>query len=257
MDLLRRRLDRGLELGGYFLGLGDYIDFLSPSNRQRLRSAALYDTAEDIIDEKALELVHDLYETALKPTKGRWLGLLEGHHFTQLKAGDTTDQRLCQLLDTQFLGTTAFIRLRFSFGKVSQGEITILATHGCGSGQTPAAPLTKLTSWANYWDANVFIIGHMTKMASAPINRVFASWHGKTPHLYHKKIMLVGAGGFAKGYIERSKQGQVPRGGYVEQGMMNPATLGSPIIRINPTIDEKREDGVRQRLWAPDITVEL
>lgn len=257
LDMLKRRIDKGLELGAWFLGMGDYIDFLSPSNRARLRAADLYDTAEDVIDEKALDLVYEIYDLALKPTKGRWLGMLEGHHFAQLKHGDTTDQRLCQMLDARFLGTTAFIRLNIAFGKVSQGSITILATHGAGSGQTPAAPVTKLTSWANYWDADIIVIGHMTKLATAPLNRIYASWSGGAGHLQHRKITLVGAGGFSKGYIEHSRQGQVPRGGYVEAKMLNPASLGSPVIRILPNVDQYIHDGNRTRLWAPEVTVEL
>src|SRR6266446_6926522 len=126
LDLLHRRLDRGLDLNALFLGMGDYIDFLSPSNRQRLASANLYETAEDIIDEKAMELTQEIYDLALRPTKGRWIGLLAGHHFTQLKAGDTTDQRLCQMLETKFLGDTAFCRLNFFYSKVPQGSVTIL-----------------------------------------------------------------------------------------------------------------------------------
>ena len=112
-DHLKRHIDHCMELKALFVGLGDYIDFLSPSNRQRLKSAALYETAEDVIDDKAMELVWELYEKFLKPTKGRWLGMLEGHHFTQLKTGETTDQRLCQLLDAKFLGSSAYIRLQF------------------------------------------------------------------------------------------------------------------------------------------------
>src|SRR3990167_72146 len=91
---LKEKIAEEVERGAYFIGMGDYIDFLSPSNRQRLRSAALYDTAEDVIDEKSMELTQEIFDLALRPTVGRWLGLVEGHHFSQLKTGDTTDMRL-------------------------------------------------------------------------------------------------------------------------------------------------------------------
>lgn len=74
LGLLQRTIERGLEEDAWFVGMGDYIDFLSPSNRQRLASAALYDTAMDVVDSKAMELTEEIYEKALKPTKGRWLG---------------------------------------------------------------------------------------------------------------------------------------------------------------------------------------
>ena len=50
----------------YFVGTGDYVDFLSPSNRVRLANAGLYDTALQVIRDKATELVDELYERYLK-----------------------------------------------------------------------------------------------------------------------------------------------------------------------------------------------
>ena len=90
VSMLRRHIEWGVEHGAYFLGMGDMIDFASPSNRQALRAAALYDNAQQVIDDAARNLVHELYETVLKPSKGRWLGLLEGHHFTQFRDGTTS-----------------------------------------------------------------------------------------------------------------------------------------------------------------------
>lgn len=250
-ETLRSVIERGMELGAWFLGMGDYIDFLSPSNRQRLRGAALYDTAEDVIDDKALELTMELYETHLKPTKGRWLGLLEGHHFTQLKTGDTTDMRLCQMLDTKFLGTSAYIRLQFR-QQTERHSLIVWAHHGAGGGSKAAAPVQKLENIAPYWDADVFVMGHMTKQAMASINRISSRWNGNgSPDLIHRKIMLVGAGGFSKGYVEHARQGQVPRGGYVEQRLLNPAALGAPTIKI---LWKSWSHG--QARYVPMITVE-
>lgn len=251
LDLLRRHIDRCMKLKAWFVGLGDYIDFASPSNRQRLRAAALYDTAEDVIDDAALELTQGIYEKALKPTKGRWLGLVHGHHYTQLKTGETTDQRLCQLLDARFLGTCAFVRLLFQAGG-SRAGITLFVHHGCGGGMKSSAPLNKLENLLPYWDADIFLLGHMTKQAGAPINRISARWHGNGgPDLVHRKILLVGCGGFSKAYDLNARQGRVPMDGYVGQRLLNPASLGAPIVKVVPAF---RDSG---REWAPEITVEL
>lgn len=262
-DLLKRHLDRCLELNAWYVGLGDYIDFLSPSNRQRLKAAALYDTAEDVIDDKAIDLTLELYQTYLKPTKGRWLGMLHGHHFATLKTGETTDQRLCQLLDTKFLGTSAFIRLQFLLKESLRANLTIWAHHGCGGGMKSAAPLNKLENVAPYWDADIFLLGHMTKMATAPVNRISPRWHGRgAPDLVHRKIMLVGCGGFAKSYVVGAKQGRVPMDDYVGQRMLNPASLGAPIIRVTPALvyaEQPKRNGkrVQSSAWNPTITVEI
>ncbi len=258
-DTLREYLDRTMELGAYYLGMGDYTDFLSPSNRQRLRSAALYDTAEDVIDDKALDLALELYQEFLKPTKGRWLGMLHGHHYAMLKTGESTDQRLCQLLDTRFLGTSAFIRLQFLIHN-AKCNVTIWAHHGCGGGMRSGTPLNKLEDMALGFDADIYIMGHTTKSPAVPISRVKPRWHGKgAPDLIHKRVLLVNSGGFSKGYVPRSKQGQVPMGGYVEQGMMKPASLGAPVIRIEAYVKDTGDHAQnnRERVWDPRISVEI
>ena len=63
-----------------FIGMGDYIDFASPSNRERLEQARLYDTAVKVISAATKDLVDEVYDKVLKPTTGKWIGLTQGHH---------------------------------------------------------------------------------------------------------------------------------------------------------------------------------
>lgn len=232
---LKETISEGVERGAYFIGMGDYIDFLSPSNRQRLRSAALYDTAEDVIDDKAMELTLELFDTLLRPTVGRWLGLVEGHHFAQLKAGDTTDMRLCEMLKAPFLGTCGLIRLVFTRATSSRVPVTLWVHHGHGNGQTSYYPLARLERYAaDQEGVDVFAIGHTTKLGHLVKNRMGYRWdHGGAA--YHRTVHLIGTGGYSRAYIEGSKQGRVPRGGYAEQQMLGPAVIGSPTLIIRPT----------------------
>ena len=260
-DILKRHIDKCMKLDAWFVGLGDYIDFMSPSNRQRFKAAALYDSAEDVVDNAALELVHELYEDFLKPTKGRWFGCVSGHHWAQLRTGDTTDMRLCQLLDAKFLGTCAYVRVIFR-NRTSRFSLVLFIHHGCGGGMKMAAPLNKIENLLPYWDADVFLLGHMTKQAVAPVNRIMPRWHGHgAPDLVHRKVYMVGCGGFSKSYVEGAKQGQVPMGNYVEQRLLSPASLGAPLIKIVPVVKYRRY-GARTKgkiaaTWEPDVTVEL
>jgi hypothetical protein len=227
---------------------------MSPSNRARRRGAGFYDYTEDGIDDHAINLNYELFEKVLKPTKGRWIGLLAGHHFTELASQDTSDMRLAEMLDTVFLGDTVYGRVTFK----GLGDVVFWASHGCGSGTRTSAPLNKLETLANYWEADVFFMGHMSKMAASPLNRVYSSWRGSVPHLLHKKILLVGCGGFAKGYMERYRRGKIPSSSYVEKGLMNPATLGNPLVSIFPTLNSRETaEKVRQRLFEPEVIVEL
>lgn len=255
-DHLRRHIDTAMEKGAWFLGMGDYIDFMSPSNRTRLVGADLYDGPVKAIDDKAMDLTTTLYERLLKPTKGRWLGLLEGHHFAQLQAGDTTDMRLCQMLGAPFLGTSAYVCLSLQVqprpSPQSGGSacaVYLWCHHGQGAGRAHA-PILKLENLTPYWDADVFLMGHQTKMATAPIDRCYPVFKGRNAgRLKHRKIYLVGTGGWSKGYIEGAKHGQVPRGGYVERKMLNPVSLGAPFIYITPKHSHQVN---RKRVTMPD-----
>src|SRR5712691_9830392 len=244
LDMLNETIAEALskEDEGYtvrFIGMGDYTDFASPSNRARITQANLYDNAIATIEDKAVALVHEIYALALKPTTGKWLGVVEGHHLFDLRSGKTTDMELCELLKAPFLGTTGLLRLAFSPPSAPKGKseipVTIWFHHGVGNGMTGYYPLTRLEKKSAEWEqVDVFAIGHTTKMAMEFQNKVFPRW--RTNDLAHRKVILMGTGGYSKCYVEGAMQGNVPRGGYAERGMMNAAILGSPILKIRPRI---------------------
>ena len=96
---LRRHLEWGMAHDVWFIGMGDFIDFLSPSNRERLQAAVFYDTAKTVIDRAASSLEDKLLET-IRFTRGRWLGVLQGHHYFEHSDGTTSDTRFAKALET-------------------------------------------------------------------------------------------------------------------------------------------------------------
>lgn len=253
MGMLKRHIAWGVEHGAYFLGMGDYIDFMSPSNRARFANAGLYDTALKTVDDKAASLAEDLYLKALKPSKGRWLGLLEGHHFHEYRDGTTTDQDLSKRLDAPFLGSCAFVRLILRLTKTQRSLVTIWCHHGVGGGITLGAPLNKLERLLASWEADIYLIGHHHKKVAGPIDRVEAVWSGNRtkPSLVHRTKIIACTGGFLKGYAAGEVDGKVPRGGYVEQKMLNPVALGGILLKIKPRWAGHGKSGL------PDLNVEL
>lgn len=254
LEMLQRHIAWGVKQGAWFIGMGDYIDTFSPSNRDKLQAALLYDSARKGIDHLGEKLIDDLYKI-LKPSRGRWLGLLEGHHYHVFQDGTTTDQRLAGLLQTKFLGTSAYVRLLFNRGK-SRGAVVIWAHHGQGGGTSAQRVVNKLLPITRDFEADIYLLGHFTSKDGKPMDKIRPWWgKGKTaPKLVHRTILLVGTGGFAKGYIEGRMQGRVPRGGYVEQGMYPPAALGGPLVKITPRW-KQLPDG--SDIWLPDLGVEL
>src|SRR5262245_13371280 len=62
-----------------FIGTGDYLDFMSPSNRRRYEQAELYDDSRKTIEEKMWSNLRE-FATFIAPLRGRFLGLHTGHH---------------------------------------------------------------------------------------------------------------------------------------------------------------------------------
>ena len=240
IEYLKRTIEKALaaeQLGHTvrFIGMGDYTDLASPSNRARLKSANLYDTASDVIDQKALDLMDEVYEF-LRPTRGKWLGLVEGHHFHELKDGTTTDMRLCEKLGGAFLGTTGLLHIQFQRPRSSQCIGFVLwAHHGTGNGQTGYYPLNRLEKIAAAWEqVDIFAMGHTTKSAHEFQNKVYPRWTRRMD-LAHRKVILVGTGGYSKTYVEGAMQGRIPRGGYAEQRMLSASIIGSPVVHARPS----------------------
>jgi hypothetical protein len=253
MKMLQRHIAWGVEQGAYFIGMGDYIDFMSPSNRVRFQNAGLYDTTVKSVDDKARSLVEDLWLKALKPSKGRWLGLLEGHHYHQYRDGTTSDQELAGMLDAPFLGTAAFVRLMLQVNKGHKGGVTIWCHHGVGGGGKLGSPLNKLENLMASWEADIYLMGHHHKKVAGPIDRIEPVWGSRENSLVHRTKIIACTGSFLKGFAAHDRDGKVPRGGYVEQKMLNPVALGGIVVKIRPRWDNpKNWTG-----WRPDLNVEL
>ncbi len=254
LEMLKRHIEWGVEKGAYFLGMGDYIDFMSPSNRSKLAAAGLYDTALRVMDDKASELVEELYEKALKPSKGRWLGLLEGHHYKEYRDGTTSDQQLCKLLGAPHLGSNAYVRLVFSRSTGNHRcPVLIWCHHGVGGATTSGGSINKVEAMVKGFEADIYLIGHDTKKVAAPIDRLEPIFPGHGPaRLSHKTRILARTGGFMRTYMVGSKSGNTPRGGYGEQAMYNPSSLGGILVHITP---EWIKDESGCEVWHPDFKV--
>lgn len=211
------------------------IDFMSPSNRQRLIAAGLYDTAMDVVWQKAMELTTEVYEKFLKPTTGRWLGGVEGHHFCEVN-GQTTDEKLADMLKTKFLGTSAFI-------KIPSADLTLYLHHGTGGGTLPGAGLNRLYhTAAGLQGADIYLMGHNTKLTTARLSRPYPIWGKRNSEhrLVHRDIWIVNTGSFSKSNIVGHRHGDIVRGDYAEARMLTPSPLSAPIITVDLTTDHDR-----------------
>lgn len=259
VDGLKRYIDKMLKMDAWFIGMGDYTDFASPSNRASIGAAKTYDSAKVRLDSAALEAVHEVYDKFLRPTKGKWLGLHEGHHYWDLSTGGTSDTRLCELLDAPFLGKSAITCLRFGSHKkdFGKGDYYIWSSHGEG-GSSESALLLRMKRQAQYWErVNLFLWGHATKKPITPIPRMVPDFRTSPPRLHHRDVYLVGTGGWLKGFVEHRKRGGRAAGTYVEERLLDPVSLGAPYVTITPFRYRKRTGNKNFTEWQPvtEVTV--
>lgn len=237
-----KRLKNHIEWGFHtkhalFLGMGDYVDMASPSNRRTLKAAGLYDTVTEALQAKAQEDIKTFLENTLY-TKGAWLGLLQGHHYMEMADGTTTDMHLAEALRTQFLGDSALVRIVFDKHKDVDGlpvKADIWCHHGRGGGAAVAAPINYLEKIARGFDADIYLMGHQHKKIAAPIDEIYYSRSGRM--LHHTK-MLACTGSFLKGYLANSTSEGRAGGTYVEKGMMTPVSLGGIVIELGIVKEE-------------------
>src|SRR3972149_892366 len=258
---LARHIAFGKRKGWRFLGMGDYIDVFSPSNRQEMMRAyaGMYESPKEMIDEAVLGLTNTLFEKALKPSVGKWLGLLEGHHYAEFADGSSTDHYLTQLLQSSFLGTTGFIHLYLADCPV---PLRIWCTHGSGSSVTTAGKMPHMERAGFDFEADIYLEGHIHRKFGIPLDTLkavdFPPGHEATKpiraegtediHIAHTTKLLAFTGSFLRGWFQGSESpAGYSRGSYAEQKVMRTIPTGGLLI----TAEMIKEDWG----WRPDIFV--
>lgn len=229
LSVLEEDIKRGMDLGAYFIGLGDYVDVASPSGRAKIKGADYYDSVLKALGNDSDRRVDELMDI-LAPTVGRWWGILQGHHFFDHEDGTTTDTRLAEKLGAPFLGDSAFVRARWQRGSTTR-TLDIYATHGTGSGQTQSAPVNKLEKFAGGVHADLYLINHYARRGVFPADVLRLNNSGRVEA---KTVYYMATGGYMKAYEQGSKTQGRAQGSYVEKGMMKPTSIGGGVVKFLP-----------------------
>jgi len=219
------------------IGMGDYVDFESPSGRQRTehKLAEAYDNEIRALDMPGEKDVEDIF-SILEPMKGRFYGLIRGHHWCQF-SGDKGNSvtMLAKMLDTDNLGDCALFEMDFGKGLKSH----IWAHHGTGSGMVSTSALTRLEHMSKTFFANCYLMGHQSKKGVSVIPWIRQDGN-KT---IGTNRYLIATGAFMEGYrVGSTDAWGEPAGSYVERKMLVPVALGAPLIMMRPMFDEDRVD---------------
>lgn len=144
-----------------FIGIGDYTDLLSTSERKVL-DGNLHDSTNATLNDYFISCMDEFY-TKIEFMKGRCAGLLCGNHMTYLRFGSKTissTEYLCGRLGCKYLGVSAIVRLAAKFNSKTSSVI-VCAHHGRGGGRTLSSGLNPVVQMANSVPGgDIFLQGH-------------------------------------------------------------------------------------------------
>lgn len=227
-----------------FIGLGDYTDFLSTSERIRIRDGdGVHDSTHSSLDKLARKQIHALAKE-LDFMRGRLLGLVNGNHYYQFRDGTTGDHLLANLLGTEFLGVAAFVRIVFKFTGASKkcAALDLFCHHGAGTGQKPPASLAAVARMAEWTDADIVLQGHDHKRGVLPMNPILGlSDNRRGPLRVKERQRWIGrTGSYLKAYIDGEASYNVDAG-------RGPCSIGHIRFEITPyrCREARAEDGDR------------
>jgi len=217
----------------YFLGMGDYDDLASFSERKILQDYSLHEstkeTLDEIYDKRAKKLAGEI-----EFMKGRVIGLIEGNHYGHLQSGTTTTQIMCNELQCKYLGVSSFIRLSFHYG-LKKASIDIWAHHGRGASRLVGGSLNTVQQMSDTAYADIYLMGHDHKKSVAMRNRLSLGSGGRDLRLHSKKVLLGRTGSFLRGYVPDSSS-------YIVRAALSPTDMGVIKIELTPKREQKGDN---------------
>lgn len=212
---------RFLDGESYYIGTGDIFDaIVVPDKRYSKGSDISPET--DFIDE-AIERQCDL----LAPHRDRIIGLGLGNHESVAldRCGTNMIKRLCKRLGVPYLGYSGLLKLVFSENNSRTRTVKVRYHHGWGGGsRTTGGDLTKFSKDMAYWDADLFLYGHVHQLKVDVIPRLGISG---TRLIAKPKTMVIG-GTFLKTYSDTTDPTYSEIKGYP------PVPIGGAKINIKP-----------------------
>ena len=157
----------------WFLGMGDYLDSTSTSERSAWARACLelHETKKrDVEIQERLKAKKFAKEIGFM--KGRLIGLVGGNHYFKFEDGTTSDNIICQELGCKFLGVSSFIRLTLEVGGKAtwnnRVSLDIWVHHGKGAGRLLGGSINSVDQMREHAEADIYAMGHDHKRAVIP-----------------------------------------------------------------------------------------
>lgn len=228
----------------FWIGLGDYADFIGYTDAKRFDPDAVADwiSVKDLgrLGQRSIERVRQL----LLPIKDKCLGLLVGNHERKYEIATQQESQLhgwlCSELGVPMLGYCCLVDLVFSrapgkahIAKESSGTSSqtfrLFAHHGAGYANTPGGKLNRLIGFMDSFDADIYLAGHTHDRTAKRITSLGAN--EDCSKLRQRVKVGVISGSYLKTYEETTTT-------YGEQKAYRPVALGASRVTIKPETRE-------------------
>jgi len=215
--------------------MGDYVDLASTSERDLLHNKKLHESTLTTLDQ-IYKKHADKFVKEIGFMNGNLIGLIEGNHYADLGNGTTTTQRMCDAMNTKYLGCMSVIRLSFRYQR-NKTSVDIVAHHGRGAGRLLGGSLNGVQSMAQSVHGNIYLQGddHRKLVGMTTKMEINSDKEGGIT-LRHKKQIFLRTGSF----LDSHKDGHAS---YVVDANMNPTDLGVVKIELTPKRERKYVQG--------------
>lgn len=217
----------------YYIGMGDYHDFASTSEKKALTEGKIHDTTRQKFDEMA-ERENRAFALEIKHMRGKLLGFVHGNHSWNFLNGKNSTEDLAERMQTDYLGWICYYHLVIDI----QGKyvcIDLVLCHGKAGGKLAGSSVNQVEDLKRLFPlADIYIMGHDHNRGAWPTTVLH--WSASRGKIQQKRQFLCRSGTFKKGYAEDSA-------GYEIERLLRPSDLGA--IRLDISIHrggtEKRE----------------
>lgn len=212
----------------YYLGVGDYQDFASYSTNKKLAEGQLHETEDEWIDTQMAKQTRELAEI-MAPMKGRIWGLIGGNHQYRMQNGKMTDEYLCELLDTKYLGWLSVIKVLFPSCAGVDQMLSVFACHGKQGGKLLGTSLNAVVDMAQIIpNADIYVQGHDHQRMAVPksVMMIKTVNNENKFKLQQRRQYFCRSGSFQKSYA-------VNTSGFAQARLMKPSDLGSIYLNIS------------------------
>ena len=238
-SLLKKDITRIVKKKQYVIGMGDYTDPMSPSNRAALKlaSTSLYESTLDLIDGAVERMVEDLAKHLKRIKPERWMGLLGFDHGWEFQDGQPSDAYLARKLGAAYLGHSTLVNIHLEGLNIR--PLRLFATHGKGGSVSATGKTLHLERLMSSFDSDIVLMGHSHLKYGFPVPRISARTRENGDlRLYSETRIGAITGSYLKGYEANTTRGGWPAGSYVEKAAMRPVPLGGVQIHCTPVLEE-------------------